>query len=278
MIFNVTGGGGTKSELNFGVLAYDSEESLLAATPAANTIGVITDTPISTYIFDMVEPAGSEGSIWIQTGTSSSIQFNALKNNQLVVYPLKVKQFVGGEWTIKEAMSYIDDTWVKWTYETVTANATDIYVGDFQNGEEYVKMTPLTSSSWTPVVGGKWSSSDWVTVIKFTIASACTSFTLSMCSKSTNSYAASIKYKVTSAEDTSLQSATYMTDGDGSFTVSTGNWVRTTATIEKSLQAGTHYLYLWSGRDTASSPSNYYTFNAASGGEYGLTITYDTYS
>lgn len=156
-----------------------------------------------------------------------------------------------------------------------TLSATDIYVGDFQNGEEYVEMTPLTSSSWTPIAGGKWSSSDWVTVIKFTIASACISFTLGMTSRTTNSYAASIKYKVTSAEDTSLQSATYTTDGDGSFIVSPGNWVRTTVTFAKKLSAGTHYLYLWGGKSTTDYPYNYYGFYAGSTTDYALTITYD---
>ena len=55
MIFNVTGGGG--AALNFKVLAYATEEVLLAATSVENTIGIITETPITSWIFSATEPS-----------------------------------------------------------------------------------------------------------------------------------------------------------------------------------------------------------------------------
>ena len=48
------GGGGTS--LNFKVLAYPTEEALLAATPRDNTIGVVTDQKITSWHFSAEEP------------------------------------------------------------------------------------------------------------------------------------------------------------------------------------------------------------------------------
>lgn len=115
MIFNMSGGrSGSSGKLNFELLAYSSKEALLAASPVENTIGVITDTPITSYIFSPSEPTGVEGVIWIHTGISSGVSFNALKENCLLVYPLYSKQYIDGAWANKEALSYIGGTWVDW--------------------------------------------------------------------------------------------------------------------------------------------------------------------
>lgn len=57
-----------------------------------------------------IEPAGS---IWIQTGTSSTAPFNALKKNGITVYPLGAKQYVSGAWVDKTAKSYKNGEWVE---------------------------------------------------------------------------------------------------------------------------------------------------------------------
>ena len=85
--FMPRGGGG--AALNFKVLAYATEEALLTATPANNTIGIITETPITSWIFSATEPSPAEaGMVWITVNTYSSVKFNALKKNGIQVYPI----------------------------------------------------------------------------------------------------------------------------------------------------------------------------------------------
>lgn len=111
--FMPRGGGG--AALNFKVLAYATEEALLAATPAENTIGIITETPITSWIFSADEPSpAAAGMVWITTGTASSVEFNALKKNGLQVYPISAKQHVGGAWVDKVAKSYQGGELVDW--------------------------------------------------------------------------------------------------------------------------------------------------------------------
>ena len=112
--FKAGGGGG--SNLNFSVKTYADEETLLAATPKENTIGVVTQTTVSDWSFSASEPLEpSEGSVWIQTGTVSAVEFDALKKNTLAVYPLKCKQYLSGQWEQRIACFYKDGTWIQFS-------------------------------------------------------------------------------------------------------------------------------------------------------------------
>lgn len=68
------------------------------------------------HIFDdlqIVEGNGNlEGMVWITTGTSSTVEFNALKKNGIQVYPAGVKQYINGEWKPKESHIYKDNSWL----------------------------------------------------------------------------------------------------------------------------------------------------------------------
>lgn len=120
---------GNGVDLNFEVIAYESEEVLLASTPAENTIGVVTTTPMTSWSFSATEPANPEnGMIWIFTGSSSSIEFNALKENALHVYPISAKQFVGDDWLERTAMIYQNERWLAW-FGGYLYNAGDECVG-----------------------------------------------------------------------------------------------------------------------------------------------------
>lgn len=104
------GGGGTG--LNFKVVGNPQPSN-----PIENTIWIDTDTPITSYIFSAVQPTGEEGMVWISTGTSSTLAFNALKKNGITVYPLGAKQYVSGAWVDKTAKSYKNGEWVEWIPE-----------------------------------------------------------------------------------------------------------------------------------------------------------------
>lgn len=114
MIINMVGGGGGAS-LNFDVKAYATEAELLAANPKENTIGIISTTEITSWVIDANQPEElTEGMVWISVGTSSTIEFNALKKNGIQVYPIYAKQYVDGAWVNKTAKSYQGGEWQHW--------------------------------------------------------------------------------------------------------------------------------------------------------------------
>ena len=104
--------GNGSAVLNFKVVAYANEEELLAAKPRDNTIGIITDKKITGYYLCSAKPENmAEGEIWISTGTFSPVEFNAVKKNCVMIYPVAVWQSVGGELVNKTAKIYQKDVW-----------------------------------------------------------------------------------------------------------------------------------------------------------------------
>lgn len=113
MIFNMTGGG--SNPLNFQVKTYPSETELKADNPKENTIGIITTTTMTSWVFSAKEPTEPEvGMVWIRVEKSSSVEFNALKKNALNVYPIDAQQYVGGAFANVVAKSYQNAAWNDW--------------------------------------------------------------------------------------------------------------------------------------------------------------------
>lgn len=108
MIINMTG---SAPALNFKVVGGTAAPE----NPKENTNWAITDVPITGWALSFAEPSEpEEGMMWIVTGTSSKVAFNALKKNTLMVYPTTCKQFVNGAWNNVTAKSYIGGEWVDW--------------------------------------------------------------------------------------------------------------------------------------------------------------------
>ena len=120
-------GGGTA--LNFKVIGNPQPE-----TAKANTIWVDTDN-ITSWIFSATQPeTAEEGMVWISIGTFSTAEFNALKKNSVMVYPLSAKQCVNGEWVGKTAQVY-QDGW------------SDLWNGElYKDGNEFEAIT----GGWIP--------------------------------------------------------------------------------------------------------------------------------
>lgn len=109
MIFNISGGGGTA--LNFQVIGDDKAPG----NAKENTIWINTTEKITSWIFSATEPQNPiPGMVWISIGTSSTVAFNALKKNGIQVYPISAKQYIGGAWVDKTAMTYQGGAWVNW--------------------------------------------------------------------------------------------------------------------------------------------------------------------
>lgn len=104
-------GGGGVGGLNFQVVGAPSAPS----NPAENTIWIKTETAITSWVFSATAPAVSaSGMVWISTGAASNFEFNALKKNTILVYPLAAKQYIGNSLTDVPAMIYKSSQWVSW--------------------------------------------------------------------------------------------------------------------------------------------------------------------
>lgn len=126
------GGSGGGAGLNFKVVGNPQPNS-----PGENVIWVDTDTEITSWIFSAAEPeTPSEGMVWIITSTASPVEFNALKKNGVMIYPMSAKQYVGGAWVDKTAKSYQNGAWVDWiTYFYKDGNTFDDITGGYAYGD-----------------------------------------------------------------------------------------------------------------------------------------------
>lgn len=107
MIFNESGG----TSLNFKVVRGTSAP----ASPKENTIWVNMSSAITDWYFGSDEPdVRKEGTLWITTGVSGNVAFNALKKNGLKVYPISAKHYRSGAWVEKPAKIYQGGKWVDW--------------------------------------------------------------------------------------------------------------------------------------------------------------------
>lgn len=138
-IASITSGG---DELNFDVKAYVTKEALLAATPAENTIGVITTTPITSWIFSETEPSNIEADmVWFIIDHTSNIEFNALNKNGIQIKPRRTKQIIDGVWTDVPTWIYQNSEWKEWINR--------LYL--FKDGDTCDHVT----GGWTTGISGK---------------------------------------------------------------------------------------------------------------------------
>lgn len=124
-----------------GKLEYTAEAGVTFFTfrigvQEANAIAVYSNIRITEK-----DRAFSPGSVWITTGATSPVSFNAVKKNGLMVYPLSVKQYIGGSWVVKEASIYQSGEWVQFS------SYWDGYY--FKDGDQYEEIT------------GGWTSEGW---------------------------------------------------------------------------------------------------------------------
>lgn len=155
MIFNMSGGGG--AALNFKVMGGTAEPS----NPAENTIWIDTDAKITGWLFSSHQPENpAEGMVWIATGSASNAEFNALKKNGIMVYPMFAKQYVTGAWVNKYAMIYQSGKWVslrEWKGELYVSgedwnHITGGWVAETRNvGEGYTRFPPTITDNGTSI-------------------------------------------------------------------------------------------------------------------------------
>lgn len=145
-----SGGGG----LNFQVIGGTTAPS----NPKENMIWVNTSTKITSYIFSATQPTGSAGMVWISTGTSSTVEFNALKKNGIQVYPISAQQYVGGAWVNKTAKSYQNGVWRDWfIYIVKNGVISELGLDGVARTGATISMTQQDGSFRITEIGGKSS-------------------------------------------------------------------------------------------------------------------------
>lgn len=108
----VEGGGG----LNFSVVDGLTQPG----DPKENMIWVYTEGMTGWYM-QPTQPEGMlPGEVWFSTGKDSTVAFDALKKNTVMVYPLSAKQ-MGQDGVLVDvtAKSWQDGEWVEWVTEIV---------------------------------------------------------------------------------------------------------------------------------------------------------------
>ena len=92
-------------------LEYTAEDGVTYFTFGFGVYGNTSATLTNIRITEK-DCAFDPGAIWIQTGTSSPAEFDALKKNSIMVYPISAKQYVGGAWVDKTMKIYQGGTWI----------------------------------------------------------------------------------------------------------------------------------------------------------------------
>lgn len=85
-------------------------------------VGVMEANSTATYSNIRItekERAFKPGSVWIQTGITSTVAMNVLKKNSIQVYPISANQYVNGAWVAKNARTYQGGAWVDWIHPDI---------------------------------------------------------------------------------------------------------------------------------------------------------------
>lgn len=111
MIGRTNTGGGGGGGLNFQVVGNPQPTN-----PKENTIWLNTAKKITGKYFQTEQPKDMQpGEVWISTGTSSTVAFNATKKDTVMLYPISAKQMGhDGVLVDVEAKSYQGGAWVDW--------------------------------------------------------------------------------------------------------------------------------------------------------------------
>lgn len=115
--------------LNFSVVDGLTQPS----DPKENMIWVYTEGMTGWYFQPAQPETMKDGEVWISTGISSPVAFNALKKNSIQVHPISAKQMVSGSLVSKTCQIYQNGEWKPFV----------MYL--YKDGEEYKNLT----GGWT---------------------------------------------------------------------------------------------------------------------------------
>lgn len=161
---------------------------------------------------------------------------------------------------------------------SITISAANIIVYDYRANTLYHNSAKsnLSTTSVTPWAG--YETMNYVTCVQFTTTKIASSVTLSVRSSSSggtnddSSNRVYLKYKLLDTDNTSYHNAGASTASDGRFQWNGTDYGVNTITITRTIPAGTHYLYIWTGGST-STVLNYGAFRFLATGTYATSLT-----
>lgn len=129
-------------------------DSTAPVNPRENTIWINTDMAIGEHQFGHEQPTtrvdGDElqiGDLWFETDVNKAqVSFNAIKRNELLVYPYKAYQWNGSEWKSKNAQLYVNNEMREICKETLVI----VESSAWQSGYTYTTQ----QSNWLSLIDG----------------------------------------------------------------------------------------------------------------------------
>lgn len=117
---------GSSSGINFKIICSES----VPVNPIENTIWIKSSLEMNGWAFSPDIPETKEdGLIWITTGNNGLISFNALKRNEIKLYPTATSQYDSKNWVTKKAQIYKNGVW------------NDLEIWFYNNGDECTAKT-----------------------------------------------------------------------------------------------------------------------------------------
>lgn len=126
---------------------------------------MVTENKIVSWIFSEYAPSEAvNGMVWIQTGTSSDAEFDALKKNCMAVYPVKCRQYLSGAWELRIAYIYKSGSWVQFsTLATYLYQAPEGAVVPFVSSKESNATVTIGSDA---IITGYSSTSNGISAVR----------------------------------------------------------------------------------------------------------------
>lgn len=115
--------------LNIKVVCQTSQPS----NPTNTTIWCNSSTAMTDWVLSPTTPTAKSGRVWVKTGASDSISFNAITNgtNEMRFGVIDVKQYNGSSWVSKSFAVYTNSQW-KASAVYLIQNSSMVYAGSWK--------------------------------------------------------------------------------------------------------------------------------------------------
>jgi hypothetical protein len=129
-----TGTAGTETVEAENSFVYDGVTYYYSYNDLNNTVETVDSsyTSIENAAMALLDIYNGDGKVWFKTGAKSNASFNALKKNELMVYPVSAYQYINNEFIDVDSVVYQYGQWV------------ELYKWDgtlYDSGNQYVDIT-----------------------------------------------------------------------------------------------------------------------------------------
>lgn len=145
-------------ELNFTVVGGATEPE----NPKENMVWINTDQEITGWAFSADEPENpAEGMVWIETAAFSSIEFDVLKENCVMVYPIAAQVYISGAWVKSGLKIFQIGAWKEGKF-FIAPNENISWINSSADVMKTSTSTKITHTTSTPTNGTQAASTSYV--------------------------------------------------------------------------------------------------------------------